>query len=106
MVSMKALRHKPSGWMILYYLGMAVVLLWALLKSAGVINTPEWLEIGVPAVAAVIGLYGIFKEILDRIHEVKLDVIVLRKDTERDISLLQADVHSLRNDFGRLEKKM
>lgn len=103
---MEELSRRISPWAVMFYLGMAMILVWALLKSVGVINTPVWLEVGIPAVGAVLGLFGIFRELLNSIHQVKLDVIVLRKDTEKDISLLQAGIQTLRTDFARLEKKL
>lgn len=35
----------------------------------------------VPVAGVVIGILGLYREILSGIHEVKLDVIVLRKDS-------------------------
>ena len=40
-------------WQGLFYVSWATVVIWAILKSVGIIQTPIWLELGLPTVAAM-----------------------------------------------------
>lgn len=55
-----------SIWDYLFYASMAVLMLWLILKVTGIINTPVWLEYGVPIGSAILGLVTLFQSFNDK----------------------------------------
>jgi hypothetical protein len=41
-------QQKVSIWQILFYFSMFILTVWLILKVTGVIQTPLWLEYGIP----------------------------------------------------------
>lgn len=54
--------------------------MWAALKMAGVINAPEWLAFGIPASGIVIGVFSLYKNLVDSITDLRLGQAILRND--------------------------
>ena len=53
-------------WDYLFYLSMLVLTVWLILKVAGYIKTPVWLEYGVPLGSLIIGFLTFFQSIVDK----------------------------------------
>lgn len=46
---------------ILFWASLGLFMLWAILKSIGIIKSPVWLEIGLPAIAAGIAIRSFYQ---------------------------------------------
>lgn len=60
-------------WDIVFYVALVVFLGWAILKTLGMIGTPEWLAIGVPALSGGIAIgsfYQKFKQLEKNLDDV------------------------------------
>ena len=51
----------------LFYLSLLVILIWLILKSFGIIQTPFWLEYGVPIGGFAIAVLTLYQNLLDKI---------------------------------------
>ncbi len=93
---------KRSIWDYLFYASMAVILIWLVLKMTGIIQTPLWLEYGVPIGSFVIGFIMLFQSLNDRITT--LSVNDARIETR--IEHIDKDVESLKTDVGKLKSRI
>ncbi len=60
-------------WETIFYIALGVFILWALLKSFGIIQSPAWLEVGVPAVSggvAIGSFYQKFRQLEKTVEEI------------------------------------
>ena len=64
---------------IIYWTSLAMILLWYILKSTGVIGTPLWLEL-LPVAFAIFGAGAFMQRINSGIETLKTDVSSLKKD--------------------------
>lgn len=58
----KMAKKKFDFWETLFYIALAIFLIWAILKTFGVIQSPEWLEIGVPALSGGIAIGSFYQK--------------------------------------------
>lgn len=93
---------KRNIWDILAWIDLALITLWLILKTIGVINTPLWLQYA-PLYGAIY-LAGRAMSILDRTTK---DVTELKKDLKRAEMDLRSDIRrvetDLKNDIRRLD---
>ncbi len=83
---------KHSIWDYLFYASMAVILIWLALKMTGVIQTPIWLEYGVPVGSFVVGFIMLFQSINDKITALSTNDARM----EEHLKHLDKDVESIR----------
>jgi hypothetical protein len=74
----------------LFYACMGIVLLWLVLKSAGIIKTPFWLESGLPVGTFVLGVIVFFQTNMEKLSQIQSDIARMQvqlmhhdKDLER-----------------------
>ena len=109
------LEKKFSFWQIVFYISMATVTLWLILKLLGVIKTPLWLEYDVPIGGLIVGALGLYYNILQSINQVVVNMAKLTirfehfgKDlhlTKTDVRDLKENVHCLNSDMRLVKKK-
>lgn len=58
---------------------MFTLLMWAILKSVGIIQTPGWLAIGVPIVSVVIGAISLYHDMMKYFVALSISVSDLKK---------------------------
>lgn len=58
---------RKTIWDYLFYASMAILTLWLILKSAGIIKTPFWLEYGVPIGTLILGFLTFYQSLNDKI---------------------------------------
>jgi hypothetical protein len=63
----------------IFWASLVIILLWYILKSTGVIQTPLWLEL-LPVAVAVFGAGAVFQEMRSDIKILKFRVTHLEKD--------------------------
>lgn len=87
-------------WDYLFYFSMSVLTVWLILKVAGIINTPVWLEYGVPIGSFIVGFVTFFQSLSDKFTRLQMnDVRMDEKLThlDRDIERIKDDVISMRS---------
>ncbi|GEM_PF-1415292 len=102
-------QQKISLWQILFYLSMGVVVLWLILKLTGVIQTPVWLEFGVPIFSLVFGIFTLYRNLLNGIKDISvgLATVAVKVDhIEKDVSSLKHDMITVKQDMGIVKKKL
>ncbi len=82
----------------IFWTSLALLFVWYLLKSFGVIKTPLWIEL-FPVVIAIFSAGTFFERIIGDIRTLKLDVGVLKTD----VGVLKTDVGSLKARTDHLE---
>ena len=65
---------KEFNWMILFWLGIAIIIIWILAKKAGLFNTPLIIEV-IPYFGGLVTILAVVKEFGKMIN--KLDNVVL-----------------------------
>ena len=101
------MKERMSTWQVLFYLSMAVLALWTILKSIGVINTPPWLEYGVPIGSLLIGFLTMLHTITDKISQLSTSFAVfLTKFEHLEIKTgkIEQKVEQLDIKVNRLER--
>ena len=102
-------KQKISIWQILFYFSMGVVLLWLILKLSGVIQTPLWLEVGVPTAGLLLGIFTLYRNIFNGIKDLSVGVatVAVKVDhIEKDVSSLKQDMITVKQDMGIVKKKL
>jgi hypothetical protein len=98
--------RKLDKWDILFYLSMLVLVIWTILKSTGIINTPAWIEYGIPFSGFIVGVFTIFQKFTDKLNKVVYALGKLQTKTnyiEKDVRELKDDVSTLKTDVSTLK---
>ncbi len=69
--------RKISFWQWVFYISWSVLGIWILLKIAGIIKTPYWLEFGLPAASAFIAILGLYQNLLEQITKLSVGFATL-----------------------------
>jgi hypothetical protein len=86
------MREKVSPWQIVFYVSLSVLSLWLILKVTGIIQTPTWLEYGVPIASLIFAIPAHHQHIIETLARVGAKVEHLDKDVEfvkADVALLK-----------------
>lgn len=78
---------------------MLILTIWTLLKSTGYINTPVWLEYGIPVGSFVMGLLGLYHRINKELNDMKIEMakINIRLDHhDKDLESIDRDLHFIK----------
>ena len=102
-------QRKFLFWNTLFYISWSVLALWLILKVTGVINTPIWLEYGVPIASLLIGVLALHSNIFDSIKQLAIGFATLDvkvDNIESDVGILKHDMKSVNSKVDRLEVKV
>lgn len=102
------MKHEVSFWQAVFYVSWAVFGLWLVLKLTGVIQTPFWLEYGVPLTSLFVGIMGLHQNLVEQIHKVAVALAALAVKVEhvdRDVEGLKDDAGILKTDVGVLKQR-
>jgi hypothetical protein len=111
------MRRKLNIYDYLFYLSLLVITIWLILKSVGIIQTPFWLEYGVPVGGFVVATLTLYQNLLDKISRLSIGFATLntkfshldnevkefKSDIKRDFSELRNDIGVLKSDFNGLK---
>lgn len=103
------IKQKISIWQILFYFSMSIVLLWLILKLTGIIQTPVWLEFGVPIAGLFAGIFTMYHNLMRAITKVGITVATLAVKVdhlERDMNVVKQDTSLLKKDMDIVKKKI
>ncbi len=102
------MEQKISPWQILFYLSLSVFTLWFILKVTGVIQTPFWLEYGVPLITIVLTILSQYQHIMERMsmqyHQLSeriQSVTVSLAGLASKVDHIDRDVESLKKSASR-----
>ena len=108
--------ERKTFWDIMFHVGLSMVLLWYFLKSFGIINTPFYLNYGLPTLGAVLTVLSIYHNFLQPIYETKGDVRELKADIkyvtkrvdhlEKDMHVVTKDINLLKTDMAQVKTKL
>jgi hypothetical protein len=90
----------------LFYLSLLVILIWLILKSFGIIQTPFWLEYGVPIGGFAIAVLTLYQNLLEKIGKLAINLSVLNtkfSHLEKDVGVLKEDMGLLKTDVSTLK---
>ena len=93
-------KHKIREWII--YISMGIVVIWIILKSVGIIQTPFWLEYGVPVGSFIAASLTIYKDLIDKLHNLDKDV----HSVKNDVSNLKIDIKEVKEKVKNIEIKI
>jgi|SRR3989344_5350837 len=95
-------KTKISMWGIIFHICMGLVLLWVVLKSLGVINTPFWLEYGFPVATFIFGVLAFYRDLLQSLNKLEID----GSTTKIRLEHLEQDVGQLKKDRRFVKNKL
>lgn len=98
-----------SIWQIMFYVSWTVLTLWLILKIAGVIKTPFWLEYGVPVGSIIIGVFGIYHNFMQTVNKVVIGLATLTSDFKHlnfKVDKLDSKVNNLDTKVNHLDLKV
>lgn len=76
--------------------------LWLILKLTGIIQTPVWLEHGIPIAGVILGVFSCYQHLLKTLMHLVVKVDRLESDVhvlKADAGMLKSDVHVLKDDM-------
>jgi len=86
------MQQRISPWQVLFYVSWSVLALWLILKVTGIIHTPVWLEYGVPIASLLVGILGIYQNVLEQLKNVTVElarVVAKVEHIDRDVETLK-----------------
>ena len=83
----------------LFYLGLLIIAVWALLKITGIVQSPLWFEIGLPVGGFLITMLAFFQDLYKNIN-------AIYNDLSKDINKIALNLSVLNTKFEHLEKDM
>ena len=98
-----------SFWRWMFYASLTVLMIWVILKSAGIINTPLWLEYGVPITSLTIAVLSLFHELMKDINSIKIDVVLLKNqfiNLNANVEYLDKDIDVMKKDMTLIKNKL
>ncbi len=93
------MKIKLDFWEIVFYLSLIVLFMWVIFKSLGIIQTPFWLEFGVPSLSILFTILAFFKELMDNIKQMTVSLASLNAKfeyLEKDVTILKSDIEFLK----------
>lgn len=99
----------------IFWISIAVIVVWMILKAAGIIHSPAWQELlpylgYAAAIAAFFLKAGAFSQKVDYIakdlHEFKLEMHEFKNKTEIRFDEVKAELHKHDNRLIRIEAKL
>lgn len=84
-----------SVWQIMFYVSWTVLSIWLILKVTGIIQTPIWLEYGVPIGSLIIGVFGLYHNIMEAFNKLSVNLAALTSKVnhmEKDIELVKTKI--------------
>ena len=91
--------QKRPVWDYLFYLSILVLIIWLILKVAGLINSPVWLEYGIPMGSFILALVMFFQSIAEKMGDLRLGDARL----EGKFSRLDSKLSHIDKDFERVK---
>lgn len=95
-----------SFWDIVFHFAMLVLAIWTILKSTGYINTPVWLEYGIPLSGVIFSflafyhsIIGIVFKIKDELSSMKIDIAKINVKLDhhdKDLESINKDLHFIK----------
>ena len=79
---------------------MLVLTIWLILKVTGIIQTPLWLELGVPVASLIIGIFSLYTNLIESMGKLAVNIATL--STKFDY--LNVDVRTLNTKVDNLDK--
>lgn len=87
-------------WEYLFYGSMIVLTLWLILKLTGIIQTPVWLEHGIPIAGVILGVFPCYQHLLKTL----MHLVVKVDRLESDVHVLKDDTRIVKGDVVLLKK--
>lgn len=103
------MEQKISFWQVIFYLSLLVITIWVILKSVGIIQTPFWLEYGVPIAGFVITFLAFYNNLIEKMSQLTINFVTLNSKVDhidKYIEFLKKDVEFLKKDVSFLKNKI
>jgi hypothetical protein len=102
--------RKLNVYDYLFYFGLSIIAIWALLKITGIVQTPLWFEIGLPVGGFIITIGAFFqnfyKNISNMYNDLSKNMNNLYNGLSKDVNKIAINVSILNIKFEHLEKDM
>lgn len=90
---------KKSVWDYLFYASIGVLTIWLILKVTGIINTPVWLEYGVPLGAFIVSFLTFHQGFMDKIFLLTTSIARLESnDAKLEVNFARLEEHLIHLD--------
>lgn len=100
------LENKVRFWEIVFYFALSIITVWLILKSIGIIQTPFWLQYGLPVGGFVLGILAFHHNIYSALRELAVGQAVLTTKVthlEKKVDHLDEDVEYLKKDMVQIK---
>lgn len=94
------MQRKLNVWDYVVYISLLVLTIWVLLKITGIIQTPLWLEYGVPILCLIFTAFGFYQNLLNNINEISINLAILNtkfSHLDKDVEIMKRDLSFLKN---------
>src|SRR3989344_5052134 len=100
------MEQKISIWQVVFYLSLLVITIWVILKSVGIIQTPFWLEYGVPIAGFVITFLAFYQNLIEKINQFAINLVSLNYKVDNLDKDLSSKIGNIDKDVSFLKKKI
>ena len=101
--------RKQIFWKTVFYFSQGILAVWLILKSLGIIQTPFWLEYGVPVAGIIMTFFGFYHSMERSINKlgVGLSTLTVKIDhIDCDVNILKTDMKNVNSKVDRHEIKV
>lgn len=102
-------KREITVWFIIFHICMGIIIIWVILKSIGVIQTPFWLEYGLPMSTFVLGFLALYYDLIKSINKVAIGLAVLTTKfghLEKDVGRIDQKTDRLEIDVSSIKRKI
>ncbi len=85
---------------------MLVLTIWLILKVTGVIQTPVWLELGVPVASLIIGVFALYHNLIEKMNQLAINFVSLISKVASLDKDLNFKIDSLNKKVDHLDAKV
>lgn len=110
------LSRKARFWQIVFYLSLSVLTIWLILKVTGYIQTPLWLEYGIPIASLIIGVLALHHNIYTALKDLAVGQVAMMgkinnlgekvDHVEGKVDHLEGRVNYMEKDIGKIKEKL
>ncbi|MBI2109942.1 hypothetical protein HYT58_02090 [Candidatus Woesearchaeota archaeon] len=100
---------KERFWQLSFYFSLLVIMIWLILKVTGVIQTPAWIEYGIPITGATLGLLSLYQNVTNTIKDLSIGLATISTKfdhLDKDVEILKTKVNGVEKDLGFLKGRI
>ena len=92
--------NKEKFWTWVFYGSLITLTIWLILKVSGFIQSPLWIEYGIPVASLILAILAFFREIMKNFARLEVSLAVLSTRVghlDKDMEFVKQDIQTLKH---------